>query len=69
MLAQLRACAEMSHVQIGEALGLDRAAIRVSLARLQKRGQARFIGMTDTPRNWGTVAPDSIWAAVPATDE
>ena len=69
VLAVLRERGQMTHVQIGETLGVDRLAVRQSLMRLRDRELVRFIGMTDTPRHWGDQAPESAWEAAPHEGE
>ena len=69
VLTVLRERGQMTHVQLGEALGVDRLAVRQSLSRLQARDLVRFVGTTDAQRNWGTSAPESTWEAVPQESE
>ncbi len=54
---------------IGQVLGLGRLGVRGILDRLRHHGLARVAGTADTPRGWGMEVPESIWEAVPPTDE
>ncbi len=66
VLDALRAHGPASPVELGRVLGLDRYPVRETLARLQQRGLARPVGMTEPGRTWGVRAPLPIWEGSPA---
>ncbi len=69
LLAELRRGGRMTPAALGRALGLDRLGVRQRLNQLHRLGLARFAGETDTPRSWGARVRESLWEAVPDTDE
>ena len=64
MLVALRAGGRQTAVEIGKALGLDRAPVTSALNRLRQKDLARIAGYAHHHRQWGEAGLPGVWEAV-----